>query len=249
MKKTVEAGDIFYTNEGYSVAVLSYTNKTDVLVQFQNESMHIIKTSLPQLRRGSIKNPFHRSVRSVGFIGVGSHVASIGGVHTKAYAAWKAMMTRCYSDLYQRDRPSYIGCKVEDSWHNFQVFADWFYAQPGFSSFTLDKDVLIKGNKVYGPETCCMIPSAINSLLPSRALARGELPIGVTKSKLRFSVHLNVRGERKYLGHRQTKESAFDLYKRGKQAYIRELVENDYADVLPDNVKDALLNYKVEITD
>lgn len=34
----------------------------------------------------------------------------------------------------------------------------------------LDKDIFIKGNKVYGPDTCCLVPIRVNALLPQEIL-------------------------------------------------------------------------------
>ena len=42
------------------------------------------------------------------------------------------------------------------------------------NSFQLDKDSLIKGNKVYSESTCVFIPQEVNSLLVKSTASRGE---------------------------------------------------------------------------
>lgn len=39
--------------------------------------------------------------------------------------------------------------------------------KPHMEGWHLDKDILLKGNKVYSPETCAFVPAKINSLLIS----------------------------------------------------------------------------------
>lgn len=242
-------GSVFRTNEGYDAIVVKYLNKYNVFIQIQDCNKHEMWVHLNALRKGQVKNPFHRSVMSVGFIGVGDYKVSLSGAHTPAYACWKAMITRCYSGVYHNGKPTYLECKVSPEWQNFQVFAEWYYNQPNHLIFELDKDILIKGNKTYSENTCCMVPSVLNALLTKRHLHRGLLPIGVCRNKLKYEAWLNIRGRRKSLGLSATASGAFDLYKRAKENYIRDLVENDFSEVLGDNIKQALLQYTVEIND
>ena len=76
------------------------------------------------------------------------------------------MLTRCYSPLWHKQYPTYIGCSVCPEWRYFSKFRLWMSTQK-WEGMALDKDILVKGNQVYGPDTCCFIPSAINSLFGS----------------------------------------------------------------------------------
>ena len=63
---------------------------------------------------------------------------------------------------------SYLGVGVADEFLNFQLFAAWCIQQPGYNKekWELDKDLLSpKGDKKYSMETCCFLPSKINSAL------------------------------------------------------------------------------------
>ena len=49
--------------------------------------------------------------------------------------------------------------------------------------FQLDKDLLVKGNKVYNESTCVFLPKEINSVLTKSTASRGDYLIGVCWSK------------------------------------------------------------------
>ena len=69
----------------------------------------------------------------------------------------------CYDENELKKEPSYIGCKVCEEWLNFQNFARWIYDNKyECDDLELDKDLLIKGNKIYSPNTCCLLPHEIN---------------------------------------------------------------------------------------
>lgn len=55
-------------------------------------------------------------------------------------------------------------------------------------------------------------------------------------------------GAKKHLGTFKTKEEAFNAYKTAKEQCIHDYA-NKYKDKLDNNVYNALLQYKVEITD
>ena len=115
----------------------------------------------------------------------------------------------------------------------------------------MDKDILIKGNKVYSPETCCFVPNEINVLFTKRESLRGKYPIGVSKvnrSESLYQAHISVGKKRVYLGCSNTTNEAFLLYKEGKEQHIKQIA-NKWKDKLEPRVYKALYNYKVEITD
>lgn len=87
----------------------------------------------------------------------------------EAYCHWLQVMRRCYDPKTHIKSPSYKECTVHEEWHNFQNFALWFIENypktPG--NFHLDKDHLVKGNKVYGPHTCKYITADLNVRIQS----------------------------------------------------------------------------------
>jgi hypothetical protein len=83
------------------------------------------------------------------------------------YRVWKSMLERCYSEKRQAKCPTYIGCTVCKEWLTFSNFRRWMVNQD-WQGKQLDKDILVKGNKIYSAETCCFVTQAVN-MIESRA--------------------------------------------------------------------------------
>lgn len=186
---------------------------------------------------------FIPSVYKIGYLGIGNNLAISSN---KIYVLWKSILQRCYSENKQLKTPTYIGCTVDERWHNFQVFAEW-YNQNYIDGWYLDKDILFKGNKIYGPDTCCFVPVEINNLFIKNNKRR-NICIGITKRYDKFQVNFKVNGKSEYFGTYNTIDEAFINYKINKESYILDIA-NKWKEKISDNVYQALINYKVEITD
>jgi hypothetical protein len=147
----------YTNNDGHSGRIVEYVNSKTIYLQF--DSGYVGCFQLASLNSGKFKDKMSPSVFGVGFIGDGEYKARIKGKNTKAYSVWASMFTRCYDEKTQIRQPTYKGCTVSKEWHNFQNFAKWFmenYPNDG-KQYQLDKDSIIKGNKVYSPVTCCFL--------------------------------------------------------------------------------------------
>src|SRR5690606_18704653 len=49
--------------------------------------------------------------------------------------------------------------------------------------WSLDKDILFPGNKIYSVNTCCFVPNRVNKFFTSRKNYRSKYGIGVYKQK------------------------------------------------------------------
>lgn len=98
------------------------------------------------------------------------------------YVRWSSMISRCYSESYQNRYPTYRGCSVCDEWLKFSNFRSWMKTQE-WEGKQLDKDIIVKGNKIYSPENCAFIMQETNKFILSRDEYRGDLPIGVCFDK------------------------------------------------------------------
>ena len=174
-----------------------------------------------------------------------------GAVKTKEYRLWSDMLIRSYDEKLHQRQPTYLDCETSSEFLVFSKFHNWCQSQIGFNqpTFELDKDLLEKGNREYHPDKCVFIPREINSALKTKKRSRGDLPIGVTLFKDgRYVARLNDSFGKRHLGIFSTPEEAFQAYKKAKENHIKLLAEK-YRDQIDPRAYEALLNYKVEITD
>ena len=156
----MQEGQVYPTQNSGDLRIIKYVNAFNVTIQFINT--HFTKVCRTEhIRNGQVKDPFVLSVCGIGYLGEGKHVCSVKQKVTPAYDKWQAMLQRCYDPKVHEKFPTYIGCTVCAEWHNFQVFAEWFYTQD-FVGNELDKDILCKGNKVYSPTTCLLVSKYAN---------------------------------------------------------------------------------------
>ena len=115
------------------------------------------------------------------------------------YIKWYDMLKRCYSLKYHKVSPTYIGCSVCPEWRYFSKFRLWMELQ-NWKGMELDKDLLVKGNQVYSPDTCCFIPNSINSLFSSGTKKNNlDLPKGVTlTANGKYVVSVRIRTGKRY---------------------------------------------------
>lgn len=246
--------DITYTtNEGYYMKVVKYNNYDDVIVEILDEYGHKVKTGMGNVKKGKVKNPYHRSVHNMGYFGVGKYKSRENYKLTNSYKFWKSMIQRCYDKSFLMSHPEYKECTVCEEWHNFQNFAKWFddnYYNIEERIMNLDKDILCKGNKIYSPSTCVFVPDNINLLFANHTVTRGKYPIGVTYEKRRgmFDASMSVKKYKNHLGLFNTPEEAFYAYKTEKEKYIKEIADL-YRDRIPIKLYEALYAWKIEIDD
>ena len=231
--------------------ILKYNNNRNVEVQFLKTGYEAT-VELVQVKRGNVKDPYSPSVYGVGILGT-KYPSTINGIHTKEYKLWQNMLVRCYSDSSKKRRPTYEGCEVSDNFKSFEYFHEWCHKQIGFSNqdWHLDKDLLMKGNKVYSETTCVFLPNEINSLLTKRVASRGEHLIGVSWDKrgMAFISRVNKnKGRSEYLGSFNTELEAFNAYKVAKESFIKEQA-NKWKGQIDERAYKALMNYKVDIDD
>lgn len=195
-------------------------------------------------------NRSNKKIFGVGLNDLDKKVLSDEGKISKVHQVWYNMLSRCYN----RDRENistYNNCFVCDDWLRLSNFASWFY-EHYIDGWALDKDILIKGNKIYSPETCCFVPQEINSIITKHDKKRGDYPIGVYYKnngwQKKYVAALRINGKRRAIGSFLTAEEAFRAYKEKKEEWIKE-VANKWKDKIEYRVYEAMCNYKVEITD
>lgn len=98
------------------------------------------------------------------------------------YQRWMNLLRRCYVQAEKDKHPAYMDCTMCDEWLTFSNFRAWMETQD-WEGKELDKDLLIKGNKTYGPNSCVFVSSVVNTFTLDCSARRGDFPIGVSWDK------------------------------------------------------------------
>ena len=231
--------------------ILKYNDAYNVDVQFLKTGYETV-AMLGNIKSGNVKDRHLPSVFGVGVIG-NKYPSRVNGVHTKEYTLWCSMLQRCYSEAFKKKYLTYDVCEASENFKYYEYFYEWCQNQIGFGidGFQLDKDLLVKGNKVYNEDTCVFIPSEINLVLIKSDNIRGKHPIGVHWSNSNKAFVAKVKknkGRQEYLGSFSTEIEAFNAYKQAKEAFVKEQA-NKWKSQIDDRAYNALMNYTVEITD
>lgn len=165
----------------------------------------------------------------------------------KKVTMWNNMYARCYSDNYHERSPQYIGCSICDEWlddrESFYNWVDENYYTYGDEQIDLDKDILVKGNKVYSPDTCIFAPHSINTYFENLTREPKYL-----ETLDKWKAEIWIEGKTINLGYYDTEEKAKQIFIRHKEATI--LAKADiYKDGIPRDLYNAMVDWKIELAD
>ena len=167
-------GNVYRTNQGYFVKIIKVDSKKDVWYQFLDEFGYIGCTTIQNIRKGQLRNPYHRNEFG-GYLGEGPYN---GNEFRDLYNLWHSMLVRGtgardkYSEHYG-EAQRYANCAVCNEWLNYNNFAAWYMSKiqllnPNYA-YEIDKDLLFpiygkrtNGIKLYSPITCVLIPHDLN---------------------------------------------------------------------------------------
>ena len=244
-------GKVFKSKLSGDFKILKYNDTANVEIQFLKTGYETT-VRLTNIRNGNVKDPYVPSVCGVGILGT-KYLSAVNGRNTKEYNLWQSMLKRCYNSTYKKKQPTYEGCEVSDNFKCYEYFYEWCHSQIGFGveGWHLDKDLLVKGNKVYSETTCVFLPSEINMVLVKCTASRGEYLIGVSwysKSKTFIAQVNKNKGKPENLGYFKTELEAFNAYKVAKESFIKEQAEKWKSQIDP-RAYNALMEYTVNIED
>ena len=177
---------------------------------------------------------------------------------TPEYKQYLTIIERCRADgKTQKTYASYVGVTLSEDFDTFEKWLEWAKQQVGFGNtadngkrWPLDKDILLKGNKIYSPDYCVFIPNEINNFITNRKTDRGEYPIGVhysTKEK-KYIASCSMNSKKYYIGGYHSIEESFMAYKQFKEQAAKQLA-TQYTNLVDIRVIDALNNFTVDIND
>ena len=176
-----KTGEKNYNTFGSEMIIVEYRTNKDIDVYFPEYDWTFKGVTYQHFKNGKIKCPYEKRTFGVGYLGEGEYKTKENGKLTRVYETWCNMIRRCYDEKCQEKRPTYKDCSASEEFHNFQNFGMWdkdnYYKIEG-EQMCLDKDILVKGNKIYSPETCIFVPNTINLLFTKSDKARGKSVIG-----------------------------------------------------------------------
>jgi len=238
--KHFKIGDILTNNEGYNLQVVDYHGANNVLIRWLDCGTEEI-TASGNISRGMIRYLNKRSVFGVGYLGYGRFVPGEKRLEhgqqrlpSHLHRHWRHVLERTVAD---RDIARYEDCKIVSEWHNLQNFCNWAIEQPNHNSkesngryWAIDKDIVCKGNRIYGPEFCVFVPNEVNVFFTKKEIGNAGLP-GVNiihaknvRWKTGYIARCTTPGKpREYLGFYDTPEEAFAVYKEAKEKAARVL--------------------------
>lgn len=223
--------------------IVECINKSNIVVEFQDEYKHRKNTTYSNFKKGEVRNPYDRTVYGVGMVGCKyANWVYETKRHTDEYLTWNNMIQRCYSQKLKAKQPAYTDVTCCEEWLNYENFYEWYtenkYKVEG--RLHLDKDILVTGNREYHPNKCLLVPQRINMLFVEKPnkynLPNGVRPSGHNRYESQYSGKL--------LGYFDTLEEAIYQHDKAKQNKIHEVAE-EYKNVIPLKVYEALINYKI----
>ena len=185
------------------------------------------------------------------------HIEETDYITLKAEKAYKSMRARCVGN---NRKPWYVGTTMCEEWLNDkQSFIKWYrehyYEIEGYST-ALDKDLFGGDLKYYSPDTTCILPQIINTMLSNSK--RHRLPDKKSGKTLPLCVYYNKTLNKYYaiikccdakkavkLSYYDTPEEAFEEYRKCKKQDIKKMADK-YKEYLPDYVYEALLRFEIK---
>jgi hypothetical protein len=151
---------------------------------------------------------------------------------------------RLHNNMTQREgrnNSCYRDVLVSDEFKDAQKFCDWVVNQDGWGcGHSLDKDLLAKGNRIYGAQTCCFLPQVINT-----AIARWSGKSNVQKTAEGWSVKFIKNRLKIFLGVYSSEESAKNAIREYRKSYVTRLADF-YKCKLSERAYSALLEWTPE---
>lgn len=190
-----------------------------------------------------------RLVRGVG-VNDSDYMVHCEWIFCPAYMQWQGMLMRCYCAKRLEKKPTYAGCRVSEEWMSFVNFREWWVAHHT-DGWSLDKDLIVPGNREYSSETCVFVPQSINAFLVDSGAARGAWPIGVSYHTPtgRLQARCKEDGRQVQLGIFDDAESAH-LAWRNRKLMILERLRHEMDSIderIYVNAKSKILSYAADM--
>ena len=248
LKRLDRVGETNISTEGYPLEIIGHNGDSDITVLIDNKYVRE-GVSYCVFKSGGIKNYFHRSVHGLGYVGETPFeylTPSRLKMLRKADGVWRSMIERLVNDK------DYVDCAACLAWECRAEFLpfhfEWYYTLPG-EKVVLDKDIRIKGNKLYSPNTCLYVPERINKLIRRRSFKASELARGVWNTRNgKYIASIEWNGNTS-LGVYNTEAEAFQVFQKAFSEKLKAVVDT-YAGKIPEKtysiLKPSMYAYEVD---
>lgn len=189
------------------------------------------------------------------------YIEYVNNAKNQAMTAYGSISSRCKGENNSESaHKCYDDVEMCQEWKDdpqlfVKRYLELYYEVPG-ESMAVDKDLFGNGSKVYSPETICILPQGLNTLLANskKHYKDGETPNNVLPLGVRYNGKVNkYYGQITYFGtedeitlpYRDTIEEAFADYKKFKECDIA-ITVSKYRDKIPEYIYEKLLTVRVE---
>ena len=246
MRTSYNINDEFISARGTKIKLIKRIKSNRWEVEVSN-SGYTIEVAQSLLKESKFLTPLCRTVYSVGYLGFGRYtVRTSEGKISPAYSVWSNIIRRCYTDYStNKSTESYAGVKVEDQWHSYQVFAEWYESHSErffINGITpkVDKDLIGTG-KLYSENTCVLLPNNVNCILADSRVT-SSFSHGVRFICGKYFSEIMLNGKHTPLGSYDNPLDATLAYKRAKQKHLKVMAER-YKQCLSEKAYNALYNW------
>ena len=257
--KNMRLGAVNKSVTGDLMEVVEYENSQNIKVKFLDKYGAEVNTAWQYFESGYINNPFGKYVGGVGISG-DCCIKDENKDILPEYRTWANIINRCYNNSGRDRDERYIQCYITKKWIYYKNFYEWIHTQENYENWiklnkrSIDKDILLKNNKLYAPDRCCLVPSYVNNLFTKHNKKRGECCIGVSFHKrdcvYTATCHNPFTNKADHLGYFQTEKEAFLKYKIHKENIIKQVAEVEYEKKnISERCYKAMKGYVVEIND
>ena len=249
-RKIFEKGQKYISNHGTLIELLHRIDKTRWKCRLVQSGLECTVNQTQLRNKQGFSTPMCRTVYGIGYFGVGDYACRLeDGSTFSAYSVWANLLKRCYTDYKGNScKTNYKDVVVCDEWHNYQNFAKWYeentvkFKQYGVTPF-IDKDLKIKDNFLYSPETCLLLPNILNCTVRGRVTT--SIYQGITERNGKYTVRLMFKGKNITIGRYGTLQDAIDHYQAEKVKNLRNLAD-EFKHVLSTEAYNVLYNFEKE---
>lgn len=152
-----------YDSKDGQFEIVAYEGNTCVTIRFIDTRYETV-VSLYSINKGQVHDRYRPAICGIGYIDDRFPIEP--KIRQKAYMMWHAMLKRCTDP----DNHNYNDVTVDPRWHSFKNFFEDIQQLEGYDRWlteryiALDKDIKVKGNRVYAKEFCKFVTVGENAI-------------------------------------------------------------------------------------